>query len=164
MSVRPSVDAAKLDAVRARLRALRRGATPGRREADKLAELRLRFGMSDLALPSARGKRGREEDMGADRGSKHRRVMEQIAARGKRGRENGGPSQPKRRTQAGFVTKSGKVVSFKLTGKRKRDLKQKIRSGQAKCMVDPITGRAVREGTRKFKKMAKSGAPVKMER
>jgi len=176
MSARPSVDAAKLNAVRARLRALRGGATPGRREADKLDDLVVRMAKGKRAQKRKRAKANKQQ-LAVIAGVKRpprQLAIEGIAApapavaRGKRAREDDNDipfGLQKRRVTpggVGFVTRSGKVVTFTKTGKRKRDLKAKIRSGQAKCMVDPITGRAVREGTRKFKKMVKSG-PVKVE-
>lgn len=56
-----------------------------------------------------------------------------------------------------FSTRVGDFVHFTATGKRRRQLDEKIASGRAKCLVNPLTTRAVREGSRLYKKLAKAG-------
>lgn len=170
MSSRPSVDAAKLAAVRARLHALKKGAKPGKREAAKLDELVARMAKGKRAEKRRKNKANKKSRemvlFGKAPPPQTRRVPEimgvgQAVSRTKRLREDDNDipfgSQKRRVTPGGvgFITKSGKVVTFQKTGARKRALHHKIVSGQAKCMVDPTTGRAVREGSRKYKKMAK---------
>lgn len=89
--------------------------------------------------------------------SKRMRMTQQGPMRGKRkAMGDGGPSS-KRKSGVGFVTKSGKVVSFQPKGVRKAALAAKRASGEAKCRVNPATGRAVVEGSKTYKRLVKAG-------
>lgn len=217
MSARPTVNTAKLEAVRARLAAVRRGdvsltteqraslvSSVARAKNGRMPPKRRREGDApgDLAAAKRRKrqrsalKRGRGLADGASGRPGKRARAGQVAQRGvkrradvslitgavkrprpsppsafagtpvesdagpsrKRGRDdapdNGGP-RAKRPAGVGFTTAAGKVVSFMPKGKRKAALKAKLETGQAKCMVNPATGRAVREGSRTFRRVAR---------
>lgn len=113
----------------------------------------------------ARGKRRASEQGGGFRAKPFRTPEPVASARGKRSFDSGGDVAAKRRRVGpqttrgggvGFTTKGGKRVSFQPSGKRRAALLAKIRAGDAKCMVNPNTGRAVREGSSAFKKLARA--------
>lgn len=109
-------------------------------------------GMSKKAKMMASRKRARDNEGVFGAVKRHR--PNPIASR-KRKAESQGGSSNKRHSGVGFVTKSGKVVSFKKTGAKKAALAAKLASGQLKCAINPATGRAVREGSRAYKRVSK---------
>lgn len=163
---RPVVNEAALASVREAIARVRkkqmsvRGKRPRDDDAGALSAVK-RLRVAEAAAAAARGKRKLDVDAGGD--AKRRRVAEAPAAGGrKRKRVDDGGRTGKRKAGVGFVTKGGKVVSFMPKGTRRAKLMQKLASGEAKCMINPKTGRAVREGSSAFKKAAKEAKKPKM--
>lgn len=65
------------------------------------------------------------------------------------------PPAPRQPKMATFTTKGGKQVSFEVKGIRRRQLWRRRVVGEAKCVVNPGTGRAVVEGSRTYKQAVK---------
>jgi len=98
-------------------------------------------------------KRKAESQLGG--ASKVMRMSQQAGGSNKRKSESQGGGPSKKKKGVGFVTKSGKIVGFNVTGKRKAAMLAKRASGEAKCMINKATGRAVVEGSKMYKRLSK---------